>query len=135
MADGFERSHPNVSTSSVFISTRCLYLGFSDPGNDDPENDAEFENEDIDKSVNFNFSQMPVVHAPAQNLGQSELSKSVIDKCTFVDKVNKIYSKNPEMKQNMLQLMEMGLTDFEACEAALQANNNNFELATSCLFM
>jgi hypothetical protein len=95
----------------------------------------KFANNDIDKSINFNFSQSPVVHPPTQNLGVSELSKSVNAKCVFVDKVDKIYSNQPAMKQNLLKMMEMGLTDFEACVAALEANNNNFELATSCFFM
>lgn len=58
----------------------------------------KFENNDIDKSVNFNFSQIPVVHPPSKNLGVSELSKSTTDMCLFVDKADKLYSANPQMK-------------------------------------
>jgi hypothetical protein len=90
------------------------------------------ENEDVDKSIYF--GEIPVVNPPAQNLAVSEITKSTMGSIQFVDKVEKLDSSKKRMHANLLQMMQMGLTDFDACVASLEANDNKFEEAISSLF-
>lgn len=95
----------------------------------------KFEGEDIDKSLSF--SNIPIVHPPAQfetKQPVSDLTKSTANACFFMDEVDKLKPNQMRLKENLLKFVQMGLTDFSACVAALEANNNDFEQALACFF-
>jgi hypothetical protein len=80
-------------------------------------NQIEFE-DDKDKSMMASIFQqestslVPKEMRQQENMKESMLSKSVIEKCNFVSKIDHIATM---YKQNMVQLMNFGFNDFEIC--------------------
>jgi len=52
-----------------------------------------------------------------------------------MDQIDKLEPAMAKLKENLLKFVQMGMSDFHACVAALEANNNDFEKALNCFFM
>lgn len=92
---------------------------------------SKFEDEDIDKS--FVVDNMPPVHPPAPvthpAIAISELNQSTLEKVKFVDQVDQLPQDKKKFAPNLLHMLSMGFTEFDACMAALEVHNNDFEMA------
>jgi len=95
---------------------------------------SKFENNDVDKSLIISdFPEEIKVHAPValNDIAASELTQSTIEKVKFMERVDKLTADKKKYVGNLIQMMSMGFTEFDACLIALEVNGNDFEMATN----
>lgn len=93
---------------------------------------SKFESDDLDKSISFGFKEQEVqVHAPTNVIAVSELTNSTMEKVNFMERIDKLEGEQKKYESNMIQMMQMGFTDFDSCLASLISTDNDFEMATN----
>jgi len=95
---------------------------------------SKFESEDLDKSM-FCGDKLPEVqvHPPTNVIAASELTNSTMEKVKFMERIDKLEGEQKKYESNMIQMMQMGFTEFDSCLASLISTDNDFEMATNSM--